>query len=199
MAQIECKNVSLGYEGRVAAENININVTAGDYLYVIGENGSGKSTFIKGLLGLIKPISGEIKYGDGLRRNEIGYIPQQTTAQRDFPASVHEVVISGCLGHMGIRPFYGRREHELACAAMTKLKIHDLQGQSYRMLSGGQQQRVLLARALCATGKLLLLDEPAAGLDPRCTCGAGSYHRRASPQRRNNGHYGVSRPSRDSK
>ncbi len=169
MAVITCSNAAFGYEGTVAAENINISLEKSDYLYVIGENGSGKSTLIKGLLGLIKPIRGEVVYGDGITAGGIGYMPQKTEIQRDFPASVYEIVISGCLGRGGFRPFYGKRDRERACEAMTALRIHDIQNKSYRELSGGQQQRVLLARALAATEDLLLLDEPAAGLDPVVT------------------------------
>lgn len=169
MAILKCENAAFGYEDTVAAENIDFTIDVGDYLYIIGENGSGKSTLIKGLLGLLKPIRGTVTYGDGLTAHGIGYMPQKTEIQRDFPASVYEVVISGCLGRGGFRPFYSKRDRERACEAMTALRIHDLQNKSYRELSGGQQQRVLLARALAATGELLLLDEPAAGLDPVVT------------------------------
>ncbi|MCD8314799.1 MAG: metal ABC transporter ATP-binding protein [Firmicutes bacterium] len=169
MALIKCENVALGYEDSVAAENISFEVNRGDYLYIIGENGSGKSTLIKGLLGLIKPIRGKIVYGDGLKKNRIGYLPQQKDAKTDFPASVYEVVISGCAGREGLSPFYSRDAKERACSAMRKLGIHDLQNRSFRELSGGQRQRVLLARALCATDSLLLLDEPSSGLDPVVT------------------------------
>lgn len=169
MAIFTCRDLSLGYEGKAVIENVSFTVNAGDYLCVVGENGSGKSTLVKGLLGLRAPISGEIVVGDGLKAGEIGYLPQQTPAQRDFPASVQEVVLSGFLNRLGRRLFYSRDERKQALAEMERLGIAHLKNHSYQELSGGQQQRVLLARALCATGKVLLLDEPAAGLDPVVT------------------------------
>ena len=169
MAQISCKELSIGYESHIVAEKLNFEINAGDYFAVVGENGAGKSTLIKTLLGLIKPLSGEIVFGEGLRKNEIGYLPQQTVVQRDFPASVFEVVISGCLSSMGSRPFYGEREKKSAKENIEKMGLVGLEKRSYRELSGGQQQRVLLARALCATRKLILLDEPTSGLDPKVT------------------------------
>lgn len=169
MAQITCKNLTLGYENRAIQENLNFSINAGDYLCIVGENGSGKSTLMKTLLHLQPPISGTIELGDGLRKNEIGYLPQQTLVQRDFPASVKEIVLSGCQGHCGLRPFYNKEEKETARKAMEKMMILELQNRCYRELSGGQQQRVLLARALCAAKKILLLDEPVSGLDPRVT------------------------------
>lgn len=169
MAYITCKALNLGYDGRTVAEQLNFSVNAGDYLCVVGENGSGKSTLIKTLLKLIPPISGEIVYSDGIVPENIGYLPQQTQIQRDFPASVREIVLSGCLSRMGKRPFYGREEKVRAERNMKRLGIDALAGKCYRDLSGGQQQRVLFARALCAADKLLMLDEPVAGLDPRVT------------------------------
>lgn len=165
--QLACENVSLGYEGNVITRNINFAVSSGDYLCIVGENGSGKSTLIKTLLQLKSPISGKITLGDELSQKEIGYLPQQTVVQRDFPASAVEIVLSGCLNRCGMRPFYSKAEKILAHANMKKLGICDLKRKCYRNLSGGQQQRVLLARALCATQKMLLLDEPITGLDPR--------------------------------
>lgn len=169
MPQLTCSDVSLGYDSREILHGLNFSVSAGDYLCIIGENGSGKSTLMKTLLGLHAPMSGKIIMGDGLSHNEIGYLPQQTVVQKDFPASVEEIVISGCQSRCGIRPFYNRVEKEIAAAAMEKMNITALRKRCYRELSGGQQQRVLLARALCATKKLLLLDEPVSGLDPKVT------------------------------
>ena len=169
MAQITCKNLTLGYENRAIQENLNFSINTGDYLCIVGENGSGKSTLMKTLLHLQPPISGTIELGDGLRKNEIGYLPQQTLVQRDFPASVKEIVLSGCQGRCGWRPFYNKEDKEIARKSMEKMMIQDLQDRCYRELSGGQQQRVLLARALCAAQKILLLDEPVSGLDPKVT------------------------------
>ena len=171
MAQIICQNLSVGYDSKVILENLSFEVNKGDYLCIVGENGSGKTTLIKSILGLIPTISGKLKTGDGLKSNEIGYLPQQTVVQRDFPASVREIVLSGCQGRMGLRPFYSKSDKLLAEENMRKMEITDLSKRCYRELSGGQQQRVLLARALCATQKLLLLDEPVSGLDPRVTAG----------------------------
>ena len=167
MAQIICRNLAIGYDGKAIVQNMNFSVNTGEYLCVIGENGAGKSTFMKTLLGLQPPIQGEILFGDNLKQNEIGYLPQQTEVQKDFPASVREIVLSGCQNQLGLRPFYIRKEKSYAEAILNKLQITDLAEQCYRELSGGQKQRVLLARALCATKKMLLLDEPVAGLDPK--------------------------------
>lgn len=169
MAILKCENASFAYDGRTVLENVSFSLDEGDYLCVVGENGSGKSTLIKGLLGLKAPESGTISYLDGLRSTEIGYLPQQTRTQRDFPASVSEVVLSGCLNRLGGRFHYGREEKERAAENMERMGIDELKNASYQELSGGQQQRVLLARALCATKRLLLLDEPVTGLDPIAT------------------------------
>jgi len=169
MAQLTCQNLSVGYDGRPVLQGLNFEVSAGDYLCIVGENGSGKSTLMKTILSLQAPIGGTILTGDGLRKNEIGYLPQQTQVQKDFPASVKEIVLSGCQGRCGRRPFYSKKEKRLAADAMDKMRISQLAGRCYRELSGGQQQRVLLARALCATRKMLLLDEPVSGLDPKVT------------------------------
>ncbi len=169
MEQLICENVNLGYEGSPIVTNLNFRVNPGDYLCIVGENGSGKSTLMKTILGLIRPLSGKISYGDGVKPNEIGYLPQQTQVQRDFPATVWEIVLSGCQAAMRNRPFYGQAEKKLARENISKMGIDSLTHRSYRNLSGGQQQRVLLARALCATRKMLLLDEPVSGLDPRVT------------------------------
>ncbi|NCC19741.1 ABC transporter ATP-binding protein [Candidatus Saccharibacteria bacterium] len=169
MALVSIKEASFGYEGKPVLREVSLSVCAGDYLCIMGENGSGKSTLMKTMLGLLPLIQGKIEFGDGLRQKEIGYLPQQTDAQKDFPASVREIVLSGCLNRCGLRPFYRRSEKELARANMERLGISGLSRRCHRELSGGQQQRVLLARALCATQKLLLLDEPAAGLDPKAS------------------------------
>ena len=169
MAQLSCQNLTVGYDGRAVLQGLNFEVNAGNYLCIVGENGSGKSTLMKTILGLQAPISGTILTGDGLRKNEIGYLPQQTQAQRDFPASVREIVLSGCQGRCGRRPFYSKEEKRLAEENIGKMGIGSLTKRCYREPSGGQQQRVLLARALCATRKMLLLDEPVSGLDPRVT------------------------------
>ena len=165
MAELSVQNVTLGYEGRPVVEGLSFTVGSGDYLYILGENGSGKSTLIKAILGLHPAMEGEIRW-EGLKPSEIGYLPQQTDVQRDFPASVIEIVRSGLISRGGLRPFYTKEEKALADANMERLGITHLARRCYRELSGGQQQRVLLARALCAARKMLLLDEPVAGLDP---------------------------------
>jgi len=169
MALLICENAAFAYEGDMVVSGLNFTVNNGDYLCIVGENGSGKSTLIKGLLRLKAPQQGKIIPDDSLKRNEIGYLPQQTAIQKDFPASVYEVVLSGRLGSRGIRPFYTRADKDAAESYMKLLGIETLRNKCYRELSGGQQQRVLLARALCATKKLLLLDEPVSGLDPVVT------------------------------
>ena len=165
MALLTVENLSLGYDSHIIADNLNFTVSQGDYLCIVGENGSGKTTLMKTLLNLRDPISGSITPGEGLKRNEIGYLPQQTITQKDFPASVHEIVLSGCLPRSRFRPFYNKEEKKLAEENMERMGISSLKNRCYRDLSGGQQQRVLLARALCATRRILLLDEPVAGLD----------------------------------
>ena len=169
MALLTVRNLKIGYDARAVLENLNFSINAGDYLCIVGENGSGKTTLMRTLLHLQTPLGGEITLGDGLKRNEIGYLPQQTDVQKDFPASVREVVLSGCQGRGGMRPFYSRAEKRLAEENMERMRIAALARRCYRELSGGQQQRVLLARALCATRKVLLLDEPVSGLDPKVT------------------------------
>ena len=169
MALLTIKDLSLGYDSHTIVKNLNFSVNMGDYLCIVGENGSGKTTLMKTLLHLQEPLEGEIALGDGLKKNEIGYLPQQTIIQKDFPATVKEIVLSGCQGRCGFRPFYNKKEKQLAEANMKRMGIADLAERCYRELSGGQQQRVLLARALCATQKVLLLDEPVSGLDPKVT------------------------------
>ena len=166
MPKLIVNNLSLGYDGVVVSEGVNFQINKGDYLCIVGENGSGKSTLMKTLLGLQKPLSGEIIFADGLSRTQIGYLPQQTPVQRDFPASVQEIVLSGFLASLGEKPFYSRAQKKAALDNMKKLGIYDKRNACYRNLSGGQQQRALLARALCATTRMLFLDEPISGLDP---------------------------------
>lgn len=166
MALITCKKASFAYEGRMIIQDLDLNIQRGEYLCIIGENGSGKSTLVKGLLGLLAPVRGHISYGSGLTRSEIGYLPQRTEVQNDFPASVWEVVTSGCRGRS---LFLNTRMRQTAQKNIDLLNINTIKNQSFMELSGGQQQRALLARALCATRSLLLLDEPVAGLDPLVT------------------------------
>lgn len=169
MALITCDKVSFSYENKTVVKDLSFAVEQGDYLCIIGENGTGKTTLMKGMLGLKKPSAGVILYGEDFRAKEIGYVPQQTQAQKDFPASVYEVVISGCLNDRGLKPGYGKADREKAVLNMEILGITGLAKKCYRSLSGGQQQRVLLARSLCATKSMLLLDEPTSGLDPVAT------------------------------
>lgn len=166
MSVLACQNLAFSYDGKDVLKGVNFTLKQGEYLCIVGENGSGKTTLMKGLLRLNKPTKGKIVTGDGLKPNEIGYLPQQTQIQRDFPASVYEVVLSGCLNSMGRRLFYGKKHKQLVIDNLEALDILSLKNKCYRELSGGQQQRVLLARALCATQKMLLLDEPVTGLDP---------------------------------
>lgn len=163
---IICQDVSLGYEGQHVLTHLDLTIRAGDYLCVVGDNGSGKSTLLRGLLGLLEPQSGEILRASELEKGAVGYLPQQTQAQRDFPATVFEVVLSGCLNRKGMRFFYSGAQKAEALMNMGKLGILELKDKCYRDLSGGQQQRTLLARALCAASRLLILDEPITGLDP---------------------------------
>ena len=169
MALIKCENVSIGYEGQTVVKDLDFQIDPGDYLCIVGENGSGKSTLVRSLLGLKNVEKGQIIYGNGLKQTEIGYLPQQTDVQKDFPASVYEVVRSGRLNSRGFHPFYTSADRKAAVEKMDLLGIRDLAKQCFRDLSGGQKQRVLLARALCATKSLLLLDEPVTGLDPIVT------------------------------
>ncbi|MCR5053874.1 MAG: ABC transporter ATP-binding protein [Lachnospiraceae bacterium] len=169
MAILTAQNLSVGYGSNIVASDISFSMDEGDYLCIVGENGAGKTTLMRTILGLQEPLEGKILMGEGMRKEDIGYLPQQTMIQRDFPASVEEIVLSGCQGKCGMRPFYSKKERNFALMNMERMDIADLKKRSYRELSGGQQQRVLLARALCAADRALLLDEPVAGLDPNVT------------------------------
>lgn len=163
---VSCVNAGLGYDNKAIIENFNFDVYEGDYVFVVGENGSGKSTLVKTLLGLVKPVNGQVKLHNSLKDGAIGYLPQQTQSQKRFPASVMEVVMSGFLNSMKGRPFFRAKERKEALRNLKRMEIAGLKNQCYGELSGGQQQRVLLARALCAAEKILVLDEPVTGLDP---------------------------------
>lgn len=164
MQILRAENLSLGYDNVCVVKNLNFNVDEGDFVFVVGENGSGKSTLIKALLGLIKPMEGKIYYG--IDRKDVGYLPQIDEIQADFPASVFEIVLSGALNSMGLRPFYSKKEKQKALEKLREVNIEDLKNKAFSELSGGQRQRVLIARALIATNKLIILDEPVSGLDP---------------------------------
>ncbi len=169
MAVLECHNVSMSYGKNTVLNNLSFSINAGDYLCIVGENGAGKSTLLKGLLGLKKPSQGHFCSSDGLKSTDIGYLPQQSPAQKDFPASVMEVVLSGTLNSHKFSPFYTKADKNRANEMIKTLGVEDIKDECYRELSGGQQQRVLLARALCAAKKVILLDEPTTGLDPLMT------------------------------
>jgi zinc transport system ATP-binding protein len=165
-ALIACQNAAFGYEGYAVISALNFTVKAGDYLCIVGKNGSGKSTLVKGLLRLLDPLRGAVTFDSGFTRDSVGYLPQQIAAQRDFPAGAFEIVLSGAAGGMGLRPFYSAKEKRRSREIMDRLGIGDLKERCFRELSGGQQRRVLIGRALCASRGALMLDEPAAGLDP---------------------------------
>lgn len=169
MTQIVCKDVSLSYDGVCVSHGVCFSVEKGDYFCIVGDNGSGKTTLMKALLGLKEPDCGEILLCGGLRKGDIGYLPQKNEMQKDFPASVREVVLSGCTGHRDFRLFAGKKWKEAARRQMERMGIEALADRPFRQLSGGQQKKVLLARTLCAAEKVLLLDEPVAALDPRAT------------------------------
>lgn len=168
-ALIECTNLKAGYNHKEVIKDISFSVCEGDYLLIVGANGAGKSTLMKTILGLTPPLGGKIEYLNGIKKTDIGYLPQQNAIQRDFPTSVYEVVLSGCLNKLGYKPFYTKKEKDIALKNIERLKLQDIKKKSFKELSGGQKQRVLLARALSATDKILLLDEPVNGLDPEIT------------------------------
>ena len=169
MSYITCKDLAVGYDGRAVASGLNFSIDKGDYLCIVGENGAGKSTLVKTLLGLLKPVSGEIKFGDDLTSRDIGYLPQQTPVQKDFPATVWEVALSGTLPKCGARPFYGRKEKQLAQSQLERLGIWDIRRKCYRHLSGGQQQRTSIGRALITRPSIVLADEPTGNLDTKAS------------------------------
>jgi zinc transport system ATP-binding protein len=163
------KNASFGYDGNIVIHDICFTINKGDFLCIVGENGSGKSTLIKGILRLIKPMKGDLLYGKNITQKDIGYLSQENIDKKDFPAGVFEIVLSGNLAKMGLRPFYSAKDKRLAEEYLSLLGISDIKNSCFRELSGGQQRRVLLARSLCAAQKILILDEPFAGLDPLIT------------------------------
>ena len=169
MVLIKCRQLTLGYGNKDIVSDFDYDIDAGEYLCIVGRNGSGKTTLLRGISGLLSPKSGSIELCDGLTRNQIGYLPQMTTVQKDFPASVEEIVLSAFQGKKGLLPFYKRAHRERAMECMALTRTESLRKACFRELSGGQRQRVLLARALCAAERLLLLDEPVTGLDPEST------------------------------
>ena len=163
---IICEGLAVGYSGKPLCDEFDLEINNGDYICIIGENGAGKSTLIKTLVGLIPAINGKVLLRGNVDESDIGYLPQQREMQKDFPASVWEVVLSGCLDRLGFKPFYGHKERKLAADAIRELDLEDIKNESFRELSGGQRQRVLLARAIAGSKKVLVLDEPITGLDP---------------------------------
>ena len=163
---LKCSNITLGYGSKNIVNNFNYTIHSGDYLSIIGRNGCGKTTFLRGLAGVLHPRAGKIELSSGLKRNQIGYLPQITVTQKDFPASVEEIVLSAFQGKNLLLPFYGKALRKRADECLELTHATNLRKESFRELSGGQKQRVLLARALCAAERLLLLDEPVTGLDP---------------------------------
>ena len=166
MFLLKCNKLTLGYNNKDILHSFDYGIHSGEYLCIIGRNGCGKTTFLRGLAGVLRPKSGKIELCDNLRRNQIGYLPQITIAQKDFPASVEEIVLSAFQGKSLLLPFYGKALRKRANECLELTRTENLRKESFRELSGGQKQRVLLARALCAAERLLLLDEPVTGLDP---------------------------------
>lgn len=165
---ISCKNLTAGYDNKIILKNISFDICEGDYICIAGENGTGKSTLVKTLTGIIPFKSGHLHYLN-IKKNQIGYLPQQSLLNPDFPATVFEVVLSGTLSQKGLFPFYTKKLKEIALNNLKLIGMENLKNSPFANLSGGQKQRVLLARALCATQKLLVLDEPVTGLDPIVT------------------------------
>lgn len=167
MSVLNCQNLTIGYENKIIQQNLNFEVKKGDYFFIVGENGAGKSTLMKTILGFIKPLDGMVIFGADINRKEIGYLPQQTSIQRTFPATVKEIVLSGCQSRLGLLPFYKKEDVARAEQSIIRMGIKEYENTSFKELSGGQQQRVLLARALCAANSVLLLDEPVKGFDSK--------------------------------
>ena len=167
MSVLNCQNLTIGYENKIIQQNLNFEVKKGDYFFIVGENGAGKSTLMKTILGFIKPLDGKVIFGGDVNRKEIGYLPQQTSIQRSFPATVKEIVLSGCQSRLGLLPFYKTEDVARAEQSIIRMGIKEYENTSFKELSGGQQQRVLLARALCAANSVLLLDEPVKGFDSK--------------------------------
>lgn len=167
MSVLNCQNLTIGYENKIIQQNLNFEVKKGDYFFIVGENGAGKSTLMKTILGFIKPLDGKVIFGGDVNRKEIGYLPQQTSIQRTFPATVKEIVLSGCQSRLGLLPFYKKEDVARAEQSIIRMGIKEYENTSFKELSGGQQQRVLLARALCAANSVLLLDEPVKGFDSK--------------------------------
>ncbi len=182
MSLISCKNLEFQYDSKTVLSDVSFDINAGDYLCIVGENGSGKTTLINGILEIIKPQKGEIKFSDEISKKDIGYIPQHTNVQKNFPASVYEIVLSGCINRLKFFPFYTKKEKNIVEKNIELLEIFDIKNKCYSNLSGGQQQRVLLARALCATKSILILDEPVAGLDPMVTSSLYSIIKKLNSQ-----------------
>lgn len=161
---ININNLSLGYNNIPVIQNLNVKINDGDFVCIVGSNGVGKSTLIKGILGLLKPISGSIELNN-IKKNFIGYMPQETKVDSNFPASVYEIVLSGTLNKVGLKPSYSKELKKIADDNLKLLDIYSLKDKCFNELSGGQRQRVLLARSLCSTSKILILDEPSNNLD----------------------------------
>ena len=165
MSQIICKNLCVGYHNKDVLHNVSFNIEEGEYIYIFGENGSGKTTLLKTILGIIKPVSGKVQFGSDIRHNMIGYLAQQSNEQRDFPATVSEIILSAFIAD-GFFNFTKSIFHKkIAEKAMKEMNIYDIRKKAFSILSAGQQQRVLFARALCASKKMIFIDEGETSLD----------------------------------
>jgi zinc transport system ATP-binding protein len=162
---LELKQLRLGFGDNIVINNASLVLEEGDFACIVGANGAGKSTLVRAILGLIKPLGGDIHYCGDLKQTQIGYLPQETRPDSNFPATVEEIVLSGCLGHMGWKPFYCHKEKQHIRRSLKILGIESLAKKRFVDLSGGQKQKVLLARSLSATTKMIILDEPSNSLD----------------------------------